>query len=199
MIPFLVAPRVSALARCDKGRVDGLVEEVEELENQRAELVDELVIKIVKKVTEVTEQIEALMKSSTSPCDIQGDVRNVSVNNGRGDCSYKEFLACNPKDYDGKSGAIVYTRWIKKMESVQDMSGCGDNQKVMYTAGSFIETEPTTIQSAILKAGVLTDEAIRNGSLKKNTKKRGNGGEPSRDGNVKDDKKRSRTGRAFAT
>ncbi|GKF56932.1 hypothetical protein Tco_0170469, partial [Tanacetum coccineum] len=111
--------------------------------------------------------------------DIQGDVRNVSVNNDRGDCSYKEFLACNPKDYDGKSGAIVYTRWIKKMESVQDMSGCGDNQKVMYTAGSFIETEPTTIQSAILKAGVLTDEAIRNGSLKKNTEKRGNGGEPS--------------------
>ncbi|GKE39655.1 reverse transcriptase domain-containing protein [Tanacetum coccineum] len=52
--------------------------------------------------------------------------------------------------------------------------------------------KPTTIQSAILKAGVLTDEVIRNGSLRKNTKKRGNGGEPSRDGNVKDDNKRSR-------
>ncbi|GKG16042.1 hypothetical protein Tco_0358365, partial [Tanacetum coccineum] len=35
-----------------EGRVDGLVEEVEELENQRAELVDELVIKMVKQVTE---------------------------------------------------------------------------------------------------------------------------------------------------
>ncbi|GKE52441.1 putative reverse transcriptase domain-containing protein, partial [Tanacetum coccineum] len=46
---------------------------------------------------------------------------------------------------------------------------------------------------------MLTDEAIRNGLLKKNTKKRGNGGELSRDGNVKDDKKRYRTGRAFAT
>ncbi|GJY79352.1 putative reverse transcriptase domain-containing protein, partial [Tanacetum coccineum] len=60
-------------------------------------------------------------------------------------------------------------------------------------------TEPMTIQSAILKVRVLTDEAIRNGSLKKNTKKRGNGGEPSRDGNVKGDNKRSRTGRGFAT
>ncbi|GJT65121.1 reverse transcriptase domain-containing protein [Tanacetum coccineum] len=29
-------------------------------------------------------------------------------------------------------------------------------------------TEPTTIQSVVLKAGVLTDEAIRNGSIKKN-------------------------------
>ncbi|GJW11738.1 reverse transcriptase domain-containing protein [Tanacetum coccineum] len=34
--------------------------------------------------------------------------------------------------------------------------------------------EPTTIQSVVLKAGVLTDEAIRNGSIKKNPKKRGN-------------------------
>ncbi|GKC36436.1 hypothetical protein Tco_1048820 [Tanacetum coccineum] len=40
-------------------------------------------------------------------------------------CTYKEFLAYNPKEYDGKGGAIVYTRWIKKIESVQDMSGVG--------------------------------------------------------------------------
>ncbi|GJX16524.1 hypothetical protein Tco_0217356 [Tanacetum coccineum] len=60
-------------------------------------------------------------------------------------------------------------------------------------------TKLMIIQSVILKAGVLTDEAIRNGFLRKNTKKRGNGGEPSRDGNVKDDNKRSRTGKAFAT
>ncbi|GJY74841.1 hypothetical protein Tco_0479272 [Tanacetum coccineum] len=53
----------------------------------------------------------------------QGNVR--TMNNGRGGCSYKEFMAYNPKDYDGKGGAIVYTRWIEKMESVQDMSGCG--------------------------------------------------------------------------
>ncbi|GKF02768.1 hypothetical protein Tco_0029691, partial [Tanacetum coccineum] len=59
--------------------------------------------------------------------------------------------------------------------------------------------EPTTIQSVILKAGVLTDEAVRNEALKRNTEKRGNNGEPSRDENVRDDNKRSRTGRAFAT
>ncbi|GJR46783.1 putative reverse transcriptase domain-containing protein [Tanacetum coccineum] len=58
-------------------------------------------------------------------------------------------------------------------------------------------TEPRTIQSAIQKAGMLTNEAIRNGVLKKNTKKRGKNGEPSRD--FKDGNKRSRTGRAFAT
>ncbi|GKB33032.1 hypothetical protein Tco_0872433 [Tanacetum coccineum] len=60
-------------------------------------------------------------------------------------------------------------------------------------------TNPTTIQSAILKVRELTDEAIRNGSLRKNSKKRGNDGDPSKDGNVKGDNKRSRTGKAFST
>ncbi|GKD34557.1 hypothetical protein Tco_1250066 [Tanacetum coccineum] len=70
--------------------------------------------------------------------NIQGDVKNINGSNGRSSCSYKEFLACNPKDYDGKGGAIVHTRWTEKMESVYDMSRCGDNQKVKYTADSFI-------------------------------------------------------------
>ncbi|GKC62695.1 putative reverse transcriptase domain-containing protein [Tanacetum coccineum] len=60
-------------------------------------------------------------------------------------------------------------------------------------------TKPKTIQSVILKVVMLTDEAIRNGALKKNTEKRGNNGESDRDGNVRDDNKRSKTGRAFAT
>ncbi|GJX19602.1 putative nucleotidyltransferase, ribonuclease H [Tanacetum coccineum] len=60
-------------------------------------------------------------------------------------------------------------------------------------------TEPTVIQKAMQKAGTLTDEAIRNGSLKRNPERRGNGGDPSRDRNGKDDKKRTRTGIAFAT
>ncbi|GKA79429.1 reverse transcriptase domain-containing protein [Tanacetum coccineum] len=53
-------------------------------------------------------------------------------------CSYNEFLACNPKEYDGKGGVVVLTRWIEKMENVQDMSGCSNDQKVKYTASSFM-------------------------------------------------------------
>ncbi|GJV02540.1 hypothetical protein Tco_1336109 [Tanacetum coccineum] len=64
--------------------------------------------------------------------NIRDDVRNVIVNNGRDGCSYKNFMACNPKDFDGRGGAIAYTRWIEKMELFQDMSGCGANQKVKY-------------------------------------------------------------------
>nr|GEV85256.1 reverse transcriptase domain-containing protein [Tanacetum cinerariifolium] len=136
----------------------------------------------------------------------QGNGRNQNgdtVNNNiRGDvsrgCTNKEFLACNPNEYDGKGGAIVYNCWIEKIKSAQDISGCRDSQKVKYTASSFVgkaltwwnsqihargreadvATEPKTIQKAVQIAGTLTDEALRNGSIKKNPKKRENGGEP---------------------
>nr|GEU76894.1 reverse transcriptase domain-containing protein [Tanacetum cinerariifolium] len=61
----------------------------------------------------------------------------------------QEFLACNLKDYDGKGGTMVYTYWIEKMESVQDMSGCRDNQKVKYTTGSFVGKALTCWNSQI--------------------------------------------------
>nr|GEU46838.1 ribonuclease H-like domain-containing protein [Tanacetum cinerariifolium] len=109
-----------------EGRVDGLVEEVEGMENRQEEFVVELVTKIVKEVTE-------------------GDVRSVNMINAQNGYSYKEFMI------------------------------------------------------DVLKARMLTDEAIRNGSLRKNTNKRGNGEEPSRNGNVRDDHMRSRIRRAFAS
>ncbi|GJT16937.1 reverse transcriptase domain-containing protein [Tanacetum coccineum] len=210
--------------------------------------------------------------------NIRGDVRNVIENNDRRGCTYKEFLSCNPKEYNGKGGVVVYTLWIEKMESVQDMSGCVDNQKVKYTAGSFggmswdnfkvlmweefcpsnemqkLETklwnhaivgashvaytdrfhelarlvphlvtpenkrieryvyglalqirgmvaamEPSTIQKDVQIASTLTNEALRNGSFKKSHEKRRNRGEPSKDRNVRDDNKRTRTGNVFIT
>ncbi|GKA00495.1 putative reverse transcriptase domain-containing protein [Tanacetum coccineum] len=47
----------------------------------------------------------------------QENVRNVLVNGKWVGCLYKEFLACNTKEYDGKGGVVVLTRWIKKMKS----------------------------------------------------------------------------------
>ncbi|GKB65583.1 putative reverse transcriptase domain-containing protein [Tanacetum coccineum] len=64
--------------------------------------------------------------------------------------------------------------------------------------GMVAATEPKTIQKAVQISGALTDEAVRNGSIKK-VEKRGNVGETSKDKNGKDDNKRTRTGNAFAT
>ncbi|GKA75350.1 hypothetical protein Tco_0781728 [Tanacetum coccineum] len=85
--------------------------------------------------------------------NIRGDVGNVLKNNDRRGCIYKEFLACNLKEYDGKGGAIVYARWIEKMESVQIMSRCRDSQKGKYTAGSFVGKALTWWNSQIHTRG----------------------------------------------
>ncbi|GJV64210.1 reverse transcriptase domain-containing protein [Tanacetum coccineum] len=82
-----------------------------------------------------------------------GNVWIANINNKRGGCSYKEFLACYPKDYDVNGGVIVYTYWIEKMESVQDMSGCGENQKVKYTSSLFIGKALTWWNSQVQNRG----------------------------------------------
>nr|GEV34861.1 putative reverse transcriptase domain-containing protein [Tanacetum cinerariifolium] len=65
--------------------------------------------------------------------------------------------------------------------------------------GMMAATEPSNIQKAVQIAGTLTDEALRNGSIKKNHEKRENEGEPSKDRNGRDDYKRTRTRNTFAT
>ncbi|GJY23708.1 hypothetical protein Tco_0397366 [Tanacetum coccineum] len=85
--------------------------------------------------TIIAQELENLLPAILA----QENVGNVLVNGKRVGCSYKEFLACNPKEYDGKGGVVVLTRWIEKMESLQDMNGCSTDQKVKYTAGSFVE------------------------------------------------------------
>ncbi|GJU50413.1 putative reverse transcriptase domain-containing protein [Tanacetum coccineum] len=84
--------------------------------------------------TIIAQQLQNLLPAMLA----QENVGNVLVNGNRVGCSYKEFLACNPKEYDGKGGVVVLTRWIEKMENVQDMSGCSNDQKVKYTTGSFV-------------------------------------------------------------
>ncbi|GJX12345.1 hypothetical protein Tco_0204103 [Tanacetum coccineum] len=59
-------------------------------------------------------------------------------NEGNNECTFKAFQSCNPKEYDGKGGAIVLTRWIEKMENVIDKCGCAENQKVRYAASSLV-------------------------------------------------------------
>ncbi|GJZ72087.1 putative reverse transcriptase domain-containing protein [Tanacetum coccineum] len=59
-------------------------------------------------------------------------------------------------------------------------------------------TEPKSMQKAVQISGALTDEAVRNETIKK-VEKRGNVGEPSKDRNGRDDNKRIGTVNAFAT
>ncbi|GJW37129.1 hypothetical protein Tco_0060049 [Tanacetum coccineum] len=172
-------------------------------------------------------------------------------NGGNNGCTFKTFRSCNPKEYDGKGGAIALTRWIKKIENVIDNSGCAENQKVSnemeklenefwshkmvganhaaytdrfhelaklvphlvtpessrikrYIAGLAPEirgmlraTQPTTIQTGILRAEILPDEAVSCGTLTKGSDKRKGVNEPSKTGGFWKDNKKPKTGTRF--
>ncbi|GJV75939.1 hypothetical protein Tco_1507523 [Tanacetum coccineum] len=107
----------------------------------------------------------------------------------------------------GENVGNVIVNGNRKMEYVQDMSGCSVDQNVKYTAGSFVgkaltwwnsqirtlsqevairgmvaATEPKTIQKAVQISGALSDKAVRYGSIPK-VEKIGNVGGPSKDKN----------------
>lgn len=39
-------------------------------------------------------------------------------------CTYKDFINAKPRTFSGSGGVIALKRWIKKVESVFEISGC---------------------------------------------------------------------------
>nr|GEY71934.1 hypothetical protein [Tanacetum cinerariifolium] len=72
------------------------------------------------------------------------------------------------------------------------------NHAMVEIRGMVTAMEPKTIQKAVQIFGALTNEAVRNTSIKK-VEKRGNVGEPNKDKNDMDDNKRIMTGNVFVT
>nr|GEV01861.1 reverse transcriptase domain-containing protein [Tanacetum cinerariifolium] len=164
----------------EEGRMDGLVENVVELEVDL--VIWEMVGLMVKELDVMND-------------NIRGDVRNIIKNNNRRGYTYKEFLGFNLKEYDGKNyvmvgdGHAAYTDRFHELARLVSHLVTPENKRIdryMYGLASQIRVmvaamEPTTIQKAMQIVGTLIDEAIKNGSFKKNPEKRGNMGEPSKD------------------
>ncbi|GKD41872.1 hypothetical protein Tco_1266517, partial [Tanacetum coccineum] len=155
--------------------------------------------------TIIAQQLQNLLPAMLAQVGNQGNVGNQNGN------------VFNENVQENVGNVIVNGN--RKMESVQDMSGCSIDQKVKCIVGSFVGKALTWWNSQIytlsqeVVAGhaAYTDrfhklasngakdyKAVRNGSIKK-VEKRGNVGEPRKDKNGRDDNKRTRTGNAFAT
>nr|GEV16559.1 putative reverse transcriptase domain-containing protein [Tanacetum cinerariifolium] len=146
--------------------------------------------------TIIAQQLQNLLPAMLAQVGNQGNVRNQNGN------------VVN----ENVRNVIVNGNWMdEKMEFVHDMSGCSIDQKVKYTAGSFVGKALTSWNSQVRStfgnsreyddweiSGALTDEAVRNESIKK-SEKRENMGEPSKDKCSRDNNKRTRTGNVFAT
>ncbi|GKB91935.1 reverse transcriptase domain-containing protein [Tanacetum coccineum] len=131
----------------------------------------------------VTQFVEALNANKGNP-------GGNPTNNNQG-CSYKTFMSCNPKEFYGNEGAVGLSSWIEGMEPKLHISKCSDNSKLEYAVcllqeycpnsevqklesefwnyamGDGYSANPRTIQSAVVLANFLTNDAIRSGVWKK--------------------------------
>ncbi|GJX05532.1 hypothetical protein Tco_0191448 [Tanacetum coccineum] len=54
-------------------------------------------------------------------------------------CSYKEFISCQPINFKGTEGAIGLIRWFERTESVFSLSNCTEDCKVKFATGTLTE------------------------------------------------------------
>ncbi|GJX62097.1 hypothetical protein Tco_0294997 [Tanacetum coccineum] len=51
-------------------------------------------------------------------------------------CSYKEFMSCQPINFKGSEGAVELIRWFERIESVFSRSNCIEDCKVKFATGT---------------------------------------------------------------
>ncbi|GJU75572.1 putative reverse transcriptase domain-containing protein [Tanacetum coccineum] len=139
---------------------------------------------------------------------VTANVNNANGENGNGgndECSYKTFTACNHKEFDGKGEsendfkALLMEEFCpsNEMEKLENEFWNHTMVGANHVAYTDRFHEPTTIQSTILTAGILTDEAVRCETLTKGNDKRKEMEEPSNQGSTWKDNKKSKTGSGF--
>ncbi|GJS19197.1 putative reverse transcriptase domain-containing protein [Tanacetum coccineum] len=111
---------------------------------------------------------QALLRNSTN-----GDGSHSSHGDNRRNvqtarpCFYADFMKCQPLNFKGTEGVVGLTRWIEKMESVFNISGCAiENQKQPWPPA-------TTLQEAEYHQGLQYGDRRKEsfwGSLPKCTK-----------------------------
>ncbi|GKG00263.1 reverse transcriptase domain-containing protein, partial [Tanacetum coccineum] len=69
-------------------------------------------------------------------------------------CSYKEFLNCQPRNFDGTEGAVGLTRWFEKMESVFRICNCAENCQVKYATCTLLDGALTWWNSYVKTIGL---------------------------------------------
>ncbi|GJW30734.1 putative reverse transcriptase domain-containing protein [Tanacetum coccineum] len=76
---------------------------------------------------------QALLRNSTngdgSHSSHEDNRRNVQTARP---CFYADFMKCQPLNFKGNEGVVGLTRWIEKMESVFNISGCAIENQVKF-------------------------------------------------------------------
>nr|GEW42490.1 putative reverse transcriptase domain-containing protein [Tanacetum cinerariifolium] len=77
------------------------------------------------------------------------------------ECTYPNFLKCQPLNFKGIKGVVGLSQWFKKMESVYSISNCIVACQIKFATCTLVmATKPKTMQDAIEFATELMDKKI---------------------------------------
>nr|GEV31289.1 hypothetical protein [Tanacetum cinerariifolium] len=95
-------------------------------------------------------------------------------------CFYVDFMKCHPLNFKGNEGVVDLTRWIKKIESVFNISGCAIENQVKFATYTLLDAALTWWNGQIRTLGPeayamtwevlkkkMTDKYCPQGELKK--------------------------------
>ncbi|GJV00493.1 putative reverse transcriptase domain-containing protein [Tanacetum coccineum] len=97
---------------------------------------------------------QALLRNSTN-----GDGSHSSHGDNRRNvqtarpCFYADFMKCQPLNFKGTEGVVGLTRWIEKMESVFNISGCAIENQVKFATCTLLGAALTWWNSQIRTLG----------------------------------------------
>nr|GEU31803.1 hypothetical protein [Tanacetum cinerariifolium] len=97
---------------------------------------------------------QALLRNSTN-----GDGSHSSHEDNRRNvqtacpCFYADFMKCQPLNFKGNEGVFGLTRWIEKMESVFQISGCAVENQVKFATCTLLDAALTWWNSQIRSLG----------------------------------------------
>ncbi|GJR78742.1 putative reverse transcriptase domain-containing protein [Tanacetum coccineum] len=78
-----------------------------------------------------------------------GDRNENHNGNGRGDrlvaheCTYQDFMKCQPTSFKGTEGVVGLIRWSEKMETVFHISNCPEKYQVKYATCTLLDSALT--------------------------------------------------------
>ncbi|GKC56662.1 reverse transcriptase domain-containing protein [Tanacetum coccineum] len=116
------------------------------------EVIEELVNRRVEEALaahEVTRAANALETENQSQNSSDGDSRNGDGGNRNGrnknpdpvarECTYQDFMKCQPLNFKGTEGVVGLIRWFEKMEIVFHISNCPEKSQVKYATCTLLD------------------------------------------------------------
>ncbi|GJR72472.1 putative reverse transcriptase domain-containing protein [Tanacetum coccineum] len=117
------------------------------------------------------ESVQAMIDQALQRNSTNGDGSHSSHGDNRRNvqttcpCFYADFMKCQPLNFKGTEGVVGLTRWIEKMESVFNISGCAIENQVKFATCTLLGAALTwwngQIRTLGLEAYSITWEVLK--------------------------------------